>query len=144
MYIYTYLSLKGLSMGGSAVVAASYIHLRNRYLHAYMLHIHTCYATTYVCTSIKIYSYKHSNIHLYVGNLEQEIDIFDQIDTDNEKFVVHKSWPRYQSIPHVKYFEDGRDESGSYINPSIRGENNHNNANIFALNASSSSSSSSR
>jgi len=51
------------------------------------------------------------------GNLEREIDVFDEINTDNEKFVVHKQWPRYQTIPHVRYFEDGRDRNGSFIIP---------------------------
>ena len=28
------------------------------------------------------------------GDLWREIDCFDLIDTDNEKYVVHKQWPR--------------------------------------------------
>lgn len=32
------------------------------------------------------------------GNLTAEIDHFDEINTDNERYVVHKAWPRYGTI----------------------------------------------
>ena len=28
------------------------------------------------------------------GNLNKEIDHYDEINTDNEKYLVHKLWPR--------------------------------------------------
>ena len=32
------------------------------------------------------------------GNLNKEIDHYDEINTDNEKYLVHKLWPRFRDI----------------------------------------------
>ncbi len=33
-----------------------------------------------------------------------DIDRYDMIDTDNERYVVHKEWPRYGTITKTPYF----------------------------------------
>jgi len=38
------------------------------------------------------------------GYLTQEICHYDEINTDNGKYVVHKEWPRWGTIPKVNYF----------------------------------------
>lgn len=38
------------------------------------------------------------------GNVAQEIDHYDLINTDNEKYLVHKLWPRYGTISKGLYF----------------------------------------
>ena len=38
------------------------------------------------------------------GNLTKEIFHYDMINTDNNKYVVHKLYPRYQTIAQVSYF----------------------------------------
>ena len=38
------------------------------------------------------------------GNVSKDIDVFDMIDTDNGKYVVHKLWPRYGTVPKAFYF----------------------------------------
>lgn len=38
------------------------------------------------------------------GNLSKEILHFDIINTDNEKYVVHKQWPRWGTIPKANYY----------------------------------------
>jgi len=39
------------------------------------------------------------------GNVAQEIDHFDLINTDNQKYLVHKLWPRYGTITKGLYFK---------------------------------------
>lgn len=38
------------------------------------------------------------------GSLDREIDHFDAINTDNERFVVHKLWPRQATVERTSYF----------------------------------------
>jgi hypothetical protein len=38
------------------------------------------------------------------GNLEREIFHYDLVNTDNEKYVVHKQWPRWGTIPKTNYY----------------------------------------
>eukprot|EP01039_Chlorochromonas_danica_P010022 gene10022-11083_t len=38
------------------------------------------------------------------GDLSKEIIHYDKINTDNGKFVVHKEWPRWGTIPLVNYY----------------------------------------
>jgi uncharacterized protein YchJ len=40
------------------------------------------------------------------GNVSQEIDHYDEINTDNNKYLVHKLWPRYGTISKAKYFNE--------------------------------------
>lgn len=39
-----------------------------------------------------------------MGNLSKEIIHYNEINTDNEKYVVHKEWPRYSTIPKVMFY----------------------------------------
>ena len=43
------------------------------------------------------------------GDINREIDHYDEINTDNNKYLVHKLWPRYGTIVKGRYFN----ESGS-------------------------------
>lgn len=38
------------------------------------------------------------------GDVSAEIDHYDEINTDNEQYVVHKLWPRAGTIPKGRYF----------------------------------------
>ena len=38
------------------------------------------------------------------GKIDQEIFHYDVINTDNERYVVHKEYPRSHTIPHTQYF----------------------------------------
>lgn len=38
------------------------------------------------------------------GDIDKEIDRFDLINTDNEKYVVHKLWPRQSTIKLTRYY----------------------------------------
>lgn len=38
------------------------------------------------------------------GNVDQEIMHYDEVNTDNGKYVVHKEWPRWGTIPLVSYY----------------------------------------
>jgi hypothetical protein len=38
------------------------------------------------------------------GNVSKEIYVYDDINTDNEKYVVHKLWPRFGTIKSTNYF----------------------------------------
>ncbi len=40
------------------------------------------------------------------GNLDKEIFHYDLINTDNEKYVVHKQWPRWGTIPKTNYYNN--------------------------------------
>eukprot|EP01040_Poterioochromonas_malhamensis_P008428 gene8428-9117_t len=39
------------------------------------------------------------------GNLKEEILHYDIINTNNEKYVVHKEWPRWGTIPKTNYYD---------------------------------------
>lgn len=34
-----------------------------------------------------------------------DVDHFDMIDTDNEKYVVHKEWPLFGTLSFTNYFQ---------------------------------------
>jgi hypothetical protein len=38
------------------------------------------------------------------GNVSGEVDHYNEINTENEKYVVHKLWPRYWTVPKTNYF----------------------------------------
>jgi hypothetical protein len=38
------------------------------------------------------------------GSAESDIDRYDDLDTDNERFIVHKDWPLFGTLPKTSYF----------------------------------------
>ena len=44
-------------------------------------------------------------IAVYGGaNISQEILVYEEINTDNEKYLVHKLWPRFGTVKECRYF----------------------------------------